>query len=73
MAMSAKKRSLNVTYPARTGSIRAKTQRRHRSTTKRKSAVKQSAHSSAFSLALSVGIIGSLGVVAVLTFVLLGG
>ena len=68
MAISTNMRSFDVSY-----SVPANVQRRQRSSARRKSVRKQSARTSTFNLALSVGIISSLGVFAIVTFVLLGG
>ena len=68
MAISTNMRSFDASY-----SVPANVQRRQRSSGRRKSAGKQTARTSAFNLALSVGIVSSLGVLAIVTFVLLGG
>jgi len=67
VTMSFKMRSYDVSYSAPSNS-----QRRRRSTRKRKPVAKQSNRTPIFGLALSAGIIGSLGVIAIVILTMLG-
>jgi len=67
VTMSLKMNSFDVSYSAP-----SKSQRRRRSTRKRKVAAKRSNRTPIFGLALSAGIIGSLGVITIAILTLMG-
>ncbi len=66
--MSFKMRSYDVSYASP-----SRRQSRRSSTARRKATAKQSSRTQVFNLALSAGIVGSLGVIAILLLTLLGG